>query len=150
MTVTKVWAVTDGEYSDFRVVALFETETDADAARKRGMGDDVMEMDFYAAGVKPQKAKWVRLVAQLDVETAAIWNLRTVLEKPEDIRPFTNEVWRHPGRARVTTSVGKRWVPFVSASRWQVEVDGPDNERTRKVFYDLVAKTRAEIVEGHR
>ena len=42
----KVWIVTDGDYSDYRIVAVFSTEEQAnDFIKYTGKGDSVIEMD---------------------------------------------------------------------------------------------------------
>jgi hypothetical protein len=72
-TKRTVWAVTDGEYgeySDYRIKALFETKEAADAARKSGLGDNVDEMPYYPAGVPgPRKhSYWLAFATRRDDE----------------------------------------------------------------------------------
>lgn len=49
------WAVVSGEYSDYRIHAVFERREDAEAAEVAGLGDDIHEIDYCPAGVLPTK-----------------------------------------------------------------------------------------------
>lgn len=58
--VRRLWAVTTGEYSDYRVNAVFEREEDARAFIDSGFGSDsygadVTEMPYVPAGVRPRR-----------------------------------------------------------------------------------------------
>ncbi len=50
-----IWAVTDGEYDDYRVEFLFETEDDARRAIDAGVGDNVEQMILFGPGEQPRK-----------------------------------------------------------------------------------------------
>jgi hypothetical protein len=55
MTRRIVHAVTSGEYSDYRVLAIFETEEGALAANNAGLGDDYQELILFTDGEVPKK-----------------------------------------------------------------------------------------------
>lgn len=128
----KVWTVTSGAYSDFRVEAIFETEADAKVAVANGFGEDVNEMTLYPAGSRPQKRiEW------------RVW--ATVGDKPEnDQEPYDRlgiewnliDSKRAPKRPRVDqrkTGLG------VTVTAWS-----SDREAALKAVSDRYAQPKAE------
>lgn len=130
--MAKIWGIADGEYSDYRVLALFEREEDARAALANGMGDDVQEFDFVrAGGPLPRKV--------------AIWDANSGLSVDGD-------------PDRVTVHRYERWVTDVSdptkrptVEEWDMDyrfghrivVTAGSEEAARKVLADRMAKWRA-------
>lgn len=51
----KVWAVTKGEYDDYRVCCLVETEEEAKKAVERGLGDDWEDFTLFTDGEHPKQ-----------------------------------------------------------------------------------------------
>lgn len=50
----KVWAIAEGEYSSWSVVAVFEREDEAAQAVAEGMADEVVELAYFPAGQPPK------------------------------------------------------------------------------------------------
>lgn len=146
---TKVWAVTDGEYSDYRVVAVFETEADAVKAMTAGLGDDTTELDYYDPSTQPQRRQWINLGVHVKTGSAEVVNWYWGSDPDEGKEPSPLQRWHHPTRPKIEQRVAKITARAYGPDPvWRIEVEGIDTKRTRKVFYDLVAKTRAEIIEG--
>lgn len=140
---TTIWAVTSGEYSDFRIVAVFATKADADAARERGMGDDVQEYPYYASGRRPVRVSVRHWKAVLDAKTGE--NVTCRWRRTESGEwSYDRTIWSHSTRLPISKSLER------NGDIWFIEVMGLPNDRTLKAFRDFVAKTRAEIVEGYR
>lgn len=55
-----IYAVTQGEYDDYRVRALFEYKGDAETARAAGAGDAVEEFPYFPEGNVPVPVKYWR------------------------------------------------------------------------------------------
>ncbi len=58
--MSKIWAVSRGDYSDYEVQAVFEREEDAEAAVEDGYGEYVEEFRLFRAGERPVKARYWR------------------------------------------------------------------------------------------
>lgn len=136
-----VYAVSAGSYSDYRVVCLFEHESDAQAhARERNehgysMLDDadVETFTLYAAGEAPQRITWWRVVAYVNADGEVV---------EEEERQIT--VWRGDGEV---------WAPKrpkadaykVRSGKVRVVADAEDYQAARKVFGDAVAQAQAQM-----
>lgn len=158
-TPTTVWAVTSGEYSDFHVRGIFRDEQTANKARQAGFGEDVQEYDLYQPDETPLHITYWHMRGEIDAETAEafilIWDSEARRYKRSPIgeqRALTTDEWLHPrnplAAQQVETTLQEH--KMYERKHWMVHVKATTEERARKVFFDLVAKTRAEIVEGHR
>lgn len=148
MTVpTRIWAVSSGEYSDYGVNAVFIREEDARAAVQAGYGCDVEEFDLYTHGKVPAKTERATYRAALDPATGEQVDDRFIGTVEAQAKPDVSQEWHHPSkRPKCETSVQLQHPGL--EGHLVVRVAGTNNARTRKVFHDLLAKTRAECVEG--
>lgn len=131
--MSTLWAVTSGEYSDFGVNAIFETEAEARAAIG-WLGDDVQELDYYRAGDKPERREiWTARSGRIDANGAMYPSAQATVNHP----------WTPPrrpsDRPRVT-------VEREGTFTW-VTVEAPTKELAEKTLYDRIAKVRAELLE---
>lgn len=121
MTGREVWAVTSGEYDDYRVDCLFEVEADAHAAYVAGVGEDVQSFRLYGPGEMPRKAMvWeVRAHATIDHAYAAAHRWRP--DEPPRLDPQPREVWTHvePNIVELSVTGGpaRMWATAVSEDR---------------------------------
>lgn len=134
-SVSKLWAVTSGEYSDYSVDGIFETEEDARAAVRLGYGEDVKPIDFFRAGDAPVK----RLV----------WYARSGPITPEGV---VANGWDREARQEVTWKAASAQLdrPEVEQDRegdriW-IYVEAPTKELAEKVLHDRIAQARAELL----
>jgi hypothetical protein len=84
-----VWMVTSGEYSDYGVDGIFETEQDARTAVGAGFGGsdtDIREIDLYEPGDQPVKHLSWRAYARLSGDGS--------FQEP---RAHSDVVWLPPG-----------------------------------------------------
>lgn len=51
--MNKVWMVSEGQYSDFRMIAAFSTKELAEEAKASGVGDDIYEFDINPEYIRP-------------------------------------------------------------------------------------------------
>ena len=102
--IGKLWAVTEGAYSDFHIVALFEREEDAEAAMRRGLGDDVGEYPYCPAGVLPRQVMQHRVYAravrngkladaEVRVESSTVWDLDNAAPRRPRIEERSFKLW---------------------------------------------------------
>lgn len=149
MTVpTRIWAVSRGEYSDYSVLAVFIREQDAHAAVTAGFGEDVEEFDLYTHGKVPVKVQRARYQAVVDFATGNHVEGRWFGTPEEQMtKAYITQEWAHPSNRRKVNTDVRRHDNGVDKGVY-VRVEGPNTDRTRKVFHDLVAKTRAECIEG--
>jgi hypothetical protein len=120
MSAQSVWAVTEGSHSDYIVLAIFEREQDANAAKDAGLGDDVTELPFLPAGAPISlvtvHAAWARAWRKE-------WNL--------GVNPA-------PKRPTVTLS------PAADGSSIGVNVQCADADLALKALHDRLAQIYAE------
>jgi hypothetical protein len=134
MSAQSVWAVTEGSHSDYIVLAIFEREQDANAAKDAGLGDDVTELPFLPAGAPISlvtvHAAWARAwrkgrLADVAIHTGSRreWNL--------GVNPA-------PKRPTVTLS------PAADGSSIGVNVQCADADLALKALHDRLAQIYAE------
>lgn len=134
-----VWAVTSGEYSDYRVRALFEREGDAHSAMATGLGDDVAEFRLYSAGAKlPEKVGYWR--AFVSVDRDGVPDSRGVVAYADEDWS-SNPAFRPPRRPRVT--VNRVWGHGVT----DLMAEALTEDAAKKALHDRVAKMRAEALD---
>jgi hypothetical protein len=143
-----IHAVATGEYSDYRVNAVFERREDAETAIAAGyLGGSswdrpaVEEITYFAAGEQPVNVPRIRYYGSVHITTGEV-------TRNDDYR---QDDWVHPGakreRAQVATDV-RPWPRTRQPDRMELTVEGPATKRTHKVFTDALAKLRAECIEG--
>ncbi len=131
-----VYAVTSGEYSDYRVEAIFEMQAGAEQAQRAGLGDGIIEITYYPAGAPGPTA-------------VTVW--RAGGEVRLDGTGWTNEAYsrtewtadptfRPPIRPRV-----QEHSMHASIS---VSAEALTKEAAEKAVSDRVAKLRAERLEA--
>jgi hypothetical protein len=130
-----LFAVTDGEYSDFSVIAVFERATDAEDARLAGLGDDVIEMPYFPAGSVPKRVR---------VHRAQATAYRNGRLQDVAVREFSTDEWvlgDNPASRR----------PRVKESRWPngagvgVVVECASANLALKALHDRLARIYAEF-----
>ena len=128
-----VYMVTDGEYSDYRIRAVFELQADAEQAQQAGLGDDVAAIVLYAAGA-PLPAK------------QTIWLASCYLNPGNHrVTAFSQEVWScDPDWLRSDRPVVEEWRSPTGGS---VQATAHTEEAARKAAADRAAKIRAEALE---
>lgn len=132
--MSKLWAVSSGEYSDYSVNAVFDTEEDARAAVALGVGDDVLEMDYYRSGDRPVKRHvWFAHSGRITAEG---------VHERANLSANVHEIWTPESR------LASR--PVVREQRegkgvW-VDVQAPTKELAEKVLHDRIAKVCAELL----
>jgi hypothetical protein len=137
-----IYGVTEGDYSDYRVRALFTTEKLAQAHADAGGGDSVESFSLYD-----------RAPVRVTVYSigARIWPDGDVTsESPDRGEP---EI-----RKRVEWEYGPLWGPTkpireartlqapYAGKDWIVRVDGTDRAKVMKAFRDRVAEARARTL----
>lgn len=138
-----VFAVTEGEYSDFRYKAIFEDRDDADQARANDLGDDVHEIRYYPRGA-PLPDKVVVWIAGAEVsDDGSFW---CAAAEPR--------VWLSEIRWTCSDDVPDLTRPDVHLIRTglgstNIRVEAATGEAALKACADRTAKLRAEILGGH-
>lgn len=129
------YMVTEGEYSDYGVRAVFELRADAETAQQAGLGDDVAEIRFFPAGA-PLPTKLL------------VWHATCYLghdNYDETVRAFSRERWTSdydlpPANRAVVTE-------WRTPSGGSVSAEARSEELARKACVDRAAKLRAEALE---
>lgn len=141
MTERIIWAVATGEYSDYRVQAIFEHREDAEAALQSGYPGDIEEITFFAAGEQPKKVSTIRYYGWVTVGTGEVTR--------DD--SYAEDDWVHQSvnvsRAPITVNTWP-WPRTGRPDRMELVVEGFNTKRTHKAFTDALAKLRAECIEG--
>ncbi len=132
-----LWAATSGEYSDYAVCALFDTEDDARAALALGgFGDAVTQIDYYPSGDPPVKREvWYVQSGPVLADGQALPDMYPVVA-------VLTTVWR-----RRSVSVDRPHVEQErEGNRMSVYVHAPTKDLAEKVLHDRIAKARAELL----
>lgn len=133
-----VWAVTSGSYSDYSVMAIFETREDADEVAKRH-GDDVEEMTFYTAGDHSYRTT-VSWVSTIKVRADG-----TFKGEPRTER-LTHSIRDDDGLLHEPVEV-QRWTRNPD-SDFVIRVESLAEDKAIKGVKDRAAEVSAMIVEG--
>ena len=146
-TPPTVYVVTNGEYSNYHVVAVFADKADAQAFVEANGGDEILEEPLQSA--MPESYMMYQMGCDVPdddpdeqyrmVETwwvdrsqeYRLWKLDAAELAPATLDPLS----------------GKPYDPSPSgySGRWRIQVTGTDQERVRKVYGDAKARIRAEI-----
>lgn len=135
MTKRTVWAVISGDYSDYRVHALFEDKADADDAAAR-IGLEVEEFDLYSPGDRSLRRlpeHW----AYCDVTSEGV-----LRERPVEL-PYTTI-----GDSPPPTNVWVRDRDVGANKEYVVGATAATEEAARKSVRERAAQVAAMVVEG--
>ena len=129
--MSTVWAVTSGEYSDYSVCGIFDTEDDAKAAVALGLGEDVCQFPYYPKGDKPVRRE--------------LWQITVSVRADGTLNHPATKAWPHKKWVSVSTPTDRPWVEREDEGghTW-LEVYAPTKEQAEKVLHDRVAQVRAE------
>lgn len=137
----ELYAVSEGDYSDYRIRALFEREEDAEQARALGLGDRVETILLYPSGLLPQRQP--RWQAQATIWTDGYMNGGgTVRTQPRHTWPEVDD----------PALLNQQFPPVEirenpARNGWTVYVYSDSEERARKICSDEVAKLKAQALE---
>ena len=139
----KIWAVTRGSYSDYRVQALFATKEQAQhhlAVARGTSGDiwnrpeDIEEFDFYDEGEEPV------LVTEYS-RMAEVWDDGRVTQEREGVRTE----WDYDplfGRPTARPSVRFVRAPIHKDKGGRLEIRGTDKQAVDQAFSDNLAQLK--------
>lgn len=140
----RVWALSSGSYSDYTVLAIFETKEDAEAAAAmQGPADDwhsdkrVEEMSYYPKGGAPK-------VVRIYDRQAQFWDDGTVDQERENHR----DEWEYDplhGPASKRPSVRFVRPPIQKNKGGRLEVRGLDKRAVDKAFSENAARIKVNI-----
>lgn len=128
----KVWAVTEGSYSDYRVIAVFTTEAMAKEAVEKGMGDAVEDLPMYEE--VPERISILTIGCRMPVPSGKKWGLH------KDWEPFRE--WSHTELIFPDIDTWRKRLQ-VNHTDQALTVSGADHERVRKVFGEKKAEAGA-------
>ncbi len=124
-----LWAVTEGEYSDYHILGLFETEEEA---RRVAHGDEhVEQMTLYESG---EVVRTPFYVASLSGAFGG--------PKQTDRGPYLHKMVEWPWKP--WSSVRPDVIDYGAPDHWFLRVAGPDKQAVRQVFSDHCAQYKAE------
>ena len=142
----QIHALTTGEYSDYRVNAIFEDEEDAQAwadamnARNECAGASVESFPVMPKGTPPTMVTrwWVNIFLYPDGRT-------------EQLEPYHQDIWGYEDEDDKLAIV-PRVARYESTSRDYVLIQGPSEEHVLKVASERMARWKAEghILEAAR
>lgn len=141
----QVWAVTAGSYSDYRVVAVFESKQDAEAfiETAKAIGGEyeyarpeAMEpLAFFPAGQAPERRVSYR-------HWIVVWDDGTTTDE----REMQDEAWEFDSMHYTGDRPRVRFnrAPIYKGIGGQLEVEGGDKAAVDKAFSDNLAQRLAE------
>jgi hypothetical protein len=132
--VKKIWAISEGAYSDYGVVAVFEREEDAQDALSKGMGDDIEEISFFAASETPAMLT-VYIAEGFEGEMGVTVRQESWLEGDWNVH---DENVRPPKRPKAT-----RFMPVSGEGRYLVKAVCGDRDAAIKSVKDRLAAAKA-------
>ena len=148
MSATKVYAVTEGSYSDYRVKCLFTTEALAEAhvARLRGdreWSDDPSVEVFLLFDVNPSQATVYSRNARVRPDGTV-----TSFNRGVDIEQERVE-WEYGGWNGIAAPImeARTYCPPVdNGEGFRVQVSGTDKAKVDKAFQDRIAEAKARVL----
>ena len=150
-TPPTAYVVTDGDYSDYHVVAVFADRVNAQAFIEAGGGDDILEEPFRR--VIPEKCTLYTMLCRVPYDGEPATYRKWIQTSPGNTTPaveadipkpwwidyeYTNRVWDPVPTVVVHQGEYHR-------NGTEIKVKGTDRERVRKVYGDAKARVRAEI-----
>lgn len=142
MTRKIVYAVSGGDYSDYRVEALFTTEALAEAHKEAGAGDRVEEFVLF------DRAPVHVTIYSIN---GRVWPDGSVTREhhqggpPEMDSRVEWEYGSYWGRPRAIMEARILQAPY-SGKDWLVRVSGTDKAKVQKAFDDWLAQARARTL----
>lgn len=153
-----IYAVTSGEYSDWSVHALFESEADAEAhAKKRNEGASssydvagVAEFCFYPEGEQPERLTVYRITAHRSEERGyketersdVVWSYDYEGDEAGGSVTPSGSSSDSDSSSRSTASYISP--PYSWGKYFNAHAHGTDPARTRKAFQDAMYRAKAE------
>ena len=160
----KIYLLTSGSYSDYRVEAAFANEEDAKAVAKsqdtyhRDAGFDVEEYVIYES-IPERRVKY-----EVSADHRAANVIRAHHGGPatseveggwslwESSRPLWPWEWDIPANCRAKSHTGNLDLTpapngRIRDERWWFRVDGWDEEAVRKVVYDTITRCKAVLAD---
>lgn len=140
-----VYAVSYGEYSDYRVRWLFEDRADADATATR-VGGYVEEFDLYEPGSGDELTVNHQWGASVHINPDGRMNDYThcySIESFSDEAPESSTIREFPDRRWCDDGGNMHW-----GTEYEVRAWGPSEDVARKVARERAAKLAAELSEG--
>lgn len=131
--MSTVYVVTSGEYSDFRIEAIFETRQDADACVTRGAGEDVAEYELYGPGDDTFRLRKVFYTHVLITPDGVIGESKSDMQS----WPSTQDK-----ELFVSASVGP-WV-----HQWRVDAVAATRDAAVKAVRERAAKVASLLAQG--
>lgn len=135
-----VWAVSEGEYSDYHVLAIFERKEDAEAWQKeRGVTETydesrVQRFPFLAAGEVPQRVNYVQLSAEV-LEDGSV--------REKDPR-WTSD-WDDFDVPQEGRAWGRTWSAPAYGRGLAISVRARTEDLARKALADRIANAKAMV-----
>lgn len=131
-----IYAVCSGDYEDFGVHAVFESEADAEAHAALIEGGFVMSQAFYEAGTKPKRITVWHISAHRSDDQGGY-------KERESSRAMWDYEYSGPeaghGTAPAGSSTHSSWAKYFNA--W---ANGTDRDAVREAFQTELAAAQAE------
>jgi hypothetical protein len=137
-----VWAVTEGDYSDYRVRCLFTTEKLAEQHKDNGGGDTVEE--FLLLDRLPVKKTIYSINARIRPDGSVTAEHRDGGE-PEVRTSVEFEAGSYQGILKPIMEARTLQAPYAGKD-WLVRVSGTDKAKVLKSFHDRVGQAKARTL----
>lgn len=150
-TPRTVYSVSEGEYSDYGIVALFEDRADAEANASRHSDWYVQEFDLYPQGSWDVMVPRKRFSATVWVDNEGrIVDLGSVRDNDEYPDPGPMRTFTAVYASRLPISINGVRLPEgqASSSGYEISTSADSEERVRKVVRERAAKVAAAIAQG--
>jgi len=148
-----VYSVSEGEYSDYRVLDLFEDKDDAEAIASHNPDWDVQEFNLYPSGTRtvmvPQKRYSARILINGDGRIVDHVSVRDWADYPDE-EPSRDMAVTHRAPWPLKLKVGDELVPVPErvGQPYEVTVHADSEERARKVARERAAKVASVLIDG--
>jgi hypothetical protein len=139
---TKVYAVTEGSYSDYHILALFKTRALADAHERDGEGDSVEEFLLYNR--RPTRVTVYSINARIWPD-GSVTSEHVDRGEPQLRSQLEWEYGSYSGPAKPIREARTLQAPYAGKD-WLVRVSGTDKAKVLKAFRDRVGQARARTL----
>jgi hypothetical protein len=133
----KIWAVAEGAYSDWSVIAVFEREEDAEKARAEGMGEEVVDFPYFPAGEPPAT---LTIFVATGVEGTMDIEVKTETYREGEFHVHAGDDSKPPARPRVN-----RIQPWSLEGKYAIRAICGDREAAVKAVKDRLAAALAGV-----
>lgn len=137
-----VYAVTDGEYSDYRVLALFTTKKLADAHVEAAGG---RVEPFLLFDHQPRKVTIYSISARIGPDGSVTGEFSRPTGEPEIRSRVEWEYGNYEGVPKPIMEARLLQAPYAGKD-WIVRVSGTDKAKILKSFHDRVAEGKARTL----